>query len=93
MMTHNSGMKYLVCALFLYGCSQLPSKPKTQDVEEDLVTARAALNQAQMSYLRGCVEAFQMLQIPKSFDTCRDKSILHREEIKAILESPIQELR
>ncbi len=91
----NFHMKLLICALFLYGCSQLP-KPKNSDaapIEDHLITAQVALDHIQFSYLRGCVDAFKLLKIPASFETCRDKSKEHRKEVFEILQGPPYELK
>jgi hypothetical protein len=68
--------------LFLFmSCShQVPSRSQHE------VSLQAAMDQAQASYLRGCVDALHDLKIPKVFESCRDKSILHREEVEEILE-------
>jgi hypothetical protein len=54
--------------------------------EQDHVSVNAALNQAQASYLKGCVDALKTLQVPNAFTGCRDRSILHRQEIDGIME-------
>jgi hypothetical protein len=64
--------------IILYSCSQVSTKrPQT----EELVSLDSALNHAMASYLKGCVDAYHDLKIPKVFETCRDKAKLHREEI------------
>jgi hypothetical protein len=64
--------------IILYSCSQVSTKrPQT----EDLVSLATALDHAKASYLKGCVDAYQDLKIPKSFETCRDRAQLHREQI------------
>ena len=65
----------------LISCAHRPSEP-----EEDLVTLNAALNQAQASYLKGCVDAMKTLKIPIAFPGCRDQSILHRQELDKLTE-------
>ena len=73
-------MKTVLILLLLVSCSQVPTKKG-----EDDVTLDAALNQAQMSYLKGCVEAKKELKIPQVFEGCRDKSLVHRHELEEIL--------
>lgn len=73
-------MKSIFILLLLVSCSQVPTKKGDEDVPLD-----AALNQAQMSYLKGCVEAKKELKIPQVFEGCRDKSLLHRQELEEIL--------
>lgn len=75
-------MKYLPLILVLVSCSQVSVK---KDEEKDLVDIKTALNHAQMSYMQGCVDAYQSLKIPKSFEVCRDKSKAHRKGIEDIL--------
>lgn len=71
----------LMALLFLFtACAQTPSRP-----QEDLVSLDAALNQAQASYLKGCVMALKELKIPAVFTGCRDKAILHRQELDLIM--------
>lgn len=71
----------LMTLLFLFtACAQTPSRP-----QEDLVSLDAALNQAQASYLKGCVMALKELKIPAVFTGCRDKAILHRQELDLIM--------
>ncbi len=76
----------------LVGCSlhsNHPSKRVTKEYEEDLVTVVVALDQAQMSYLRGCVEA-KKVRVPtipgeSVFAECRDRAKLHRLELNEIM--------
>lgn len=77
-------MKNLAILFLLLSCSQVPVKK--QPVEEDLVTLRTALDQAQMSYLKACVEAFRDLKIAPTFDTCRERALVHRAELNQIME-------
>jgi hypothetical protein len=69
-------------ALMLVSCAQMPAH-KTYS---DDVSLGAALDQAQMSYLRGCVEAFRSLQIGPSFEACRDKAKAHRLELNDMVD-------
>lgn len=69
-------MKYLILLVIISSCSQAPIRNK-----EELVSIDAALNQAQASYLLGCVEAFKSIKMPVVFPRCRDKSLIHREEL------------
>ncbi len=80
-------MKRLSLFILLIGCSQLPSKKK-----ENLVSLNAALNQAQASYLKGCVIALKDLKIPAAFASCRDKAMLHRQELDQMLGQEINEM-
>ena len=73
-------MKYLSLILLLISCAHTP-----QSKEKDYVTLDAALNQAQASYLKGCVMALRDLNIPSVFTGCRDKAILHREELNSMM--------
>ncbi|WPU64848.1 hypothetical protein [Peredibacter starrii] len=73
-------MKTILILLFLVSCSQVPTKKGDDDVSLD-----AALNQAQMSYLKGCVDAKKELKIPEVFEGCRDKSLLYRQELEEIM--------
>ena len=79
-------MKHLSLCLLLIGCSQLPSKNR-----ENLVSLDAALNQAQASYLKGCVIALKDLRIPAAFSSCRDKAMLHRQELDLMLGQEIDD--
>ena len=72
----------LLALLILLSCS-LAKPVKTYD--KDLVEVRTALDQAQMSYLRACVEAFQDMKMAPSFNSCREKAITHRLELDSIM--------
>lgn len=73
-------MKISLLLFILISCAHHPSKK-----QEDLVSLEAALNQAQASYLKGCVMALKDLKIPAVFMGCRDKAILHRQELEQIM--------
>ena len=78
------GVIKLLFILFLYGCSQV-STQKPRDVE-DLVSVDATLNHIFASYMKGCVDAFKELKVPISFENCRDKAKLHKNEVQEILD-------
>lgn len=73
-------MKYVGILFLFMSCAHT-----TPSQEKDYVTLDAALNQAQASYLKGCVMALRDLNIPSVFTGCRDKAILHREELNSML--------
>jgi hypothetical protein len=77
---HNLCMNKLILLLILISCAQTPPKKG-----EELVSVNAALNHAQASYLKGCVEAYHDLNIPAAFPRCRDKSSLHRQELDSLM--------
>lgn len=70
--------------LAFVSCAQAPAKK-----EEDLVSLGVALDQAQASYLKGCVDAMKELKIPIAFPGCRDKSIVHRHELDSIMDQDL----
>lgn len=72
--------------LFLLIACSTSKTPKNEPPTHDLVTVRTALEQAQMSYLKGCVDSFRDLGMAPSFDTCRIKAMKHRQEIDSIME-------
>lgn len=74
-------MKLLFVVLALTSCAH----KKTKSFENDMVSVEAALTHAQFSYLKGCVDALKELKVPVTFPGCRDKSILHRQEIESIM--------
>lgn len=78
-------MKNLFWLLLLVSCAQVPVK----EDKHDLVSVDAALNHAQASYLKGCVDAFHDLKIPGAFVTCRDKSLIHRRELDSIMDQDL----
>ena len=78
-------MKYIILFSALVGCAQVP--PKSNN--EDLVSVDAALNQAQASYLKGCVDAFHDIKMPIAFETCRDKAVIHRRELDSIMDQDL----
>lgn len=73
--------------LLIIACSSTKKDP-----QGDFVTVRTALDQAQMSYLRGCVESFKKLGMAPSFDHCREEAIAHRIELNSIMERPVEGL-
>jgi hypothetical protein len=76
-------MKNIIWMMLLVSCAQVPAKQK------DLVSLDAALNQAQASYLKGCVDVMKDLKIPVSFPDCRDKSLDHRRELDSIMDQDL----
>lgn len=78
-------MKQLFILLLMVSCAHRPEKSN----QDDLVTVRTALDQAQASYLRGCVEALKDLKVPAAFPGCRDKSFIHRQELDSIMEQDL----
>ncbi len=58
--------------------------------EEELVSVSVALDQAQASYLRGCVDALKSMGVQRAFPGCRNLSNLHRKEIESIMNVVIE---
>lgn len=77
-------MKFILITLFLVSCAH-----KQPQNREDLVSVLSALDQAQMSYLKGCVDAMKDQQIPVNFENCRDKSKAHRLELDSIMDQDL----
>lgn len=77
-------MKYFSCIglLILYSCSQVSPR---KNHAEDYVTLKAAMNQARSSYLKGCVDTYHSLKIPKVFTHCVDKAKAHEDELMEIM--------
>ncbi len=73
-------MKFIAFFVLLISCAHTPPSQ-----EKNLVSLDAALNQAQASYLKGCVLALRDLNIPSVFSGCRDKAILHRQELNSLM--------
>jgi hypothetical protein len=87
---HNELMKLFLSVFLLFiNLSCAHQKPQTP-VEDDDVSVDVALDQAQMSYLKGCVDGRKALSSQKSFNVCKDMAIKHRQEINFILNSPIE---
>lgn len=79
-------MKYFSFLILFIGCAHThPSQ------EKNLVSLDAALNQAQASYLKGCVLALRDLNIPSVFTGCRDKSIIHRQELNSMMSQDLSD--
>jgi hypothetical protein len=74
-------MKLIPILILAISCAHRENKP-----DQDQVSVNAALNQAQASYLKGCVDALKTLRVPKALSGCRDRSILHRQEIDGMME-------
>lgn len=73
-------MKTFLLLLLVTACAHKAPFPG-----EELVSVNAALNHAQASYLKGCVEAYRDLNIPVAFPRCRDKSYIHRQELDSVM--------
>jgi hypothetical protein len=58
--------------------------------DEGLVTVSTALDQAQASYLRGCVDALKSMGVPSAFPGCKNLSNIHRKEIESIMKIVIE---
>lgn len=69
----------------LVSCAQSPAKKEDQD----LVSVTVALDQAQASYLKGCVDAMKEIKIPIAFEGCRDKAVVHRRELDSIMDQDL----
>lgn len=59
--------------------------PVPKKIHDDEVSEVAALDQAQNSYLKGCVEAFRSMNIGPTFETCLEKAKGHRLELEGIM--------
>ncbi len=79
-------MRTFIFLFILVSCAH-QSKKTEPKYYSDQVSVRVALDQAQMSFLRGCVESFRTFKIKPSFETCREKAIQHRLEVQEILET------
>ena len=77
-------MNKILLLLFLCSCSHVTPKPSYPP--DGLVTVETALDHIKVSYLKGCVDAYHGLKIPKVFDYCRDQAQKHRLEVEEIIE-------
>lgn len=77
-------MKYIISLLIVTSCTTAKLIP-SNGTENDLVSVQAAIMHAQASYLKGCVDAMKDLKIPLAFHGCRDKSIIHRQELETFM--------
>lgn len=80
-------LRLLALPLLFISCAHLSSESST---EEPLVTVSTALNQAQASYLRGCVEAYQSLRLGPTYFYCLENARKHRLELQIIMDTPIE---
>jgi hypothetical protein len=71
-----------ILSLMLYSCSQVSPRQNTSD----LVSVDAALNQARSSYLKGCVDAYHEVKIPKPFSDCLNKARVHQQQLLEIMD-------
>lgn len=74
-------MKLFFLFLFFISCAHKNNQP----LNEEMVSVEAAITHAQFSYLKGCVDALKELKVPIAFPGCRDKSLIHRQEIESIM--------
>lgn len=79
-MSQTKFMKTFFLLLLVTACAHQPPKKG-----KELVSVNAALNHAQMSYLKGCVDAYRGLNIPAAFARCRDMAHLHRQELDSFM--------
>lgn len=77
-------MKLILIASLFASCAHKQASSK-----KDLVSVETALNQAQASYLKGCVDILKDLLIPNAFTGCRDKSLVHRRELDEIMNTDL----
>lgn len=75
-------MKNLMLSFIIIGCAKVP-------VKDEWVTVNAALNHAQASYLRGCVDAKHELKLKGVFEGCRNNARNHRDEIQALMDQEL----
>ncbi|MFY7993920.1 MAG: hypothetical protein ACOVP4_11550 [Bacteriovoracaceae bacterium] len=80
-------LKLFVLPLLLTSCAHLSSDTSP---EGPLVTVHTALNQAQSSYLRGCVEAYQSLRLGPTYFYCLENARKHRLELQMIMDTPVE---
>jgi len=80
-------LKLLILPLLFVSCAHLSSETST---EEPLVSVHTALNQAQSSYLRGCVEAYQSLRLGPTYFYCLENARKHRLELQMIMDTPVE---
>ncbi len=71
-------MSKLLILFFLYSCSQVSVKKAP---EEDLVSVDSALNHIHASYMKGCVDTYKEMKMPASFELCRDRAKLHKDQV------------
>ncbi len=78
-------------ALLLFILTSCAHKSHEKRAWKPEVSINAALNQAQMSYLLGCVEAFKSMKQPPAFNHCKDLAFEHRSEINQIMNQKIED--
>lgn len=76
-------MNKIFLLLLICSCSHVTRKPYPPD---GLVTVDTALDHIKVSYLKGCVDAYHSLKVPKIFEYCRDQAQKHRLEVEEIIE-------
>lgn len=77
-------MNKIILLLLVTSCSHHASKPTYPP--DGLVTAETALDHIKVSYMKGCVDAFHSMKVPKVFEYCRDQAQKHRLEIEETIE-------
>ena len=84
---------YLLLLLLLVSCAhKKPQAVQCPEPDDDRVSVNAALNQAQMSYLKGCVDSFRFLRMAPSFEHCVEKAKAHRLDIQSIMDQIPEEV-
>jgi hypothetical protein len=77
-----SKLQLFTLLILLYSCGQLPVQ---SDKSDDTVSLQTAIDQARSSYLRGCVDAYYRLKIPRPFGQCLDMAKAHERELWEIM--------
>ena len=76
-------MKILLLLLTISSCAHRTQRPHPP---EGYVSGETALDHIKMSYMKGCVDTYHELKIPKSFEHCRDQAQKHQDEVQEIIE-------
>lgn len=80
--------KHVLILFFITACTTISNNPNSkspEDINEDLVSVKIALDQAQASYMKGCVDAYNSVSMSPVFEKCRDIAKLHRKELNQIM--------
>ena len=79
-------MKYLLL-LSLLACA---TKHPITNHKDELVHVSTVMDQVQLSYLKGCMDAYREIKIPTAIETCKVKAKDHRMEIQSILDQQVR---
>lgn len=79
-------MKYF----FLLSLIACATKHPITNHKDELVHVSTVMDQVQLSYMKGCMDAYREIKLPEPIETCKVKAKDHRLEIQSILDQQVR---